>query len=49
MPIAEAIPVISACQYYVGNDTGWGHISSGLEFKIFVLVHGLTSICLWSL
>ena len=33
MTIAETIPVISACQFYIGNDTGWGHISSGLGLK----------------
>ena len=33
MTIAETIPIISACQFYIGNDTGWGHISSGLGLK----------------
>lgn len=37
MKIAETIPIISACQYYIGNDTGWGHISSALGLKPFVL------------
>ena len=37
MKIAETIPVISACQYYIGNDTGWGHISSGLDLKSLFL------------
>ena len=37
MPIAETIPIISACQYYIGNDTGWGHISSGLGLKSLFL------------
>ena len=37
MTIAETIPVIAACQYYVGNDTGWGHISSALGLQSFVL------------
>ena len=37
MNIAETIPVIAACQYYIGNDTGWGHISSGLNLKSLFL------------
>ena len=37
MSIAETIPIISACQYYIGNDTGWGHISSGLGLKSLFL------------
>ena len=37
MNIAETIPIIAACQYYIGNDTGWGHISSGLNLKSLFL------------
>ena len=37
MKIAETMPIISACQYYIGNDTGWGHISSGLDLKSLFL------------
>ena len=37
MTIAATIPIISACQYYIGNDTGWGHISSGLGLKSLFL------------
>ena len=37
MTIAETIPLISACQFYIGNDTGWGHISSGLSLKSLFL------------
>ena len=37
MSISETIPIISACRYYVGNDTGWGHISSGLGLKSLFL------------
>ena len=37
MKIAETMPIISACQYYIGNDTGWGHISSGLNLKSLFL------------
>jgi len=37
MTIVETIPIIGACQYYIGNDTGWGHISSGLDLKSLFL------------
>ena len=37
MTLAETIPVIGACQFYIGNDTGWGHISSGLGLKSLLL------------
>ena len=37
MTIAETIPIISACLYYIGNDTGWGHMSSGLGLKSLFL------------
>jgi len=37
MTIAEAIPVISACQYYIGNDTGWAQISAALNLKSLFL------------
>ena len=37
MTIAATIPIISACQFYIGNDTGWGHISSVLGLKSLFL------------
>ena len=37
MTIAETIPIIKSCQYYIGNDTGWGHISSALNLKCLFL------------
>jgi ADP-heptose:LPS heptosyltransferase len=37
MKIAETLPIIGACQYYIGNDTGWGHIASGLDLKSLFL------------
>ncbi len=37
MTISETIPIISSCQYYIGNDTGWGHIASGLGLKSLFL------------
>ncbi len=37
MTIAETIPIIGSCEYYIGNDTGWGHISAGLNLKSLFL------------
>jgi len=37
MSISETIPIISACQYYIGNDTGWGQISAALNLKSLFL------------
>jgi len=37
MTIAETIPIISACQIYIGNDTGWAHISAALNLKSLYL------------
>ena len=37
MKLSEAMPIISASQYYIGNDTGWGHIASGLGLKSLFL------------
>tara|TARA_B100000427_G_scaffold240620_1_gene203542 strand:+ start:994 stop:1938 length:945 start_codon:yes stop_codon:yes gene_type:complete len=37
MSIAETIPIIGSCKYYIGNDTGWGHIASGLGLKALFL------------
>ena len=37
MNLSEVIPIIGASQYYIGNDTGWGHIASGLGLKSLFL------------
>ncbi len=37
MNLSEAMPIINASQYYIGNDTGWGHIASGLGLKSLLL------------
>jgi ADP-heptose:LPS heptosyltransferase len=37
MKIAETIPIIASCQIYIGGDTGWGHMSSGLSLKSLFL------------
>jgi len=37
MTISETMPIINNCQFYIGNDTGWGHISSALGLKSLFL------------
>ena len=37
MTISETIPIIASCQYYIGNDTGFGHISANLGLKSLLL------------
>ena len=37
MTISETMPIISACQSYIGNDTGWAHISAALNLKCLCL------------
>ena len=37
MSLSEAMPIIGASDYYIGNDTGWGHIASGLGLKSIFL------------
>ena len=48
MSIAETIPIISACQNYIGNDTGWGQISAALNLKsLFLFCDSPTIYGLW--
>ena len=37
LKISEAMPIIKNCNLYVGNDTGWLHISSALDIKCVAL------------
>ena len=37
MPIRETLPIISNCDLYVGNDTGWLHLSCALGLKCIAL------------
>ena len=37
MTIEETIPIIGSCQSYIGNDTGWAHISAALNLKSLYL------------
>ena len=35
--ISETLPIIKNCNLYIGNDTGWLHISSALDVKCLAL------------
>tara|TARA_B100001559_G_scaffold318075_1_gene324466 strand:- start:1301 stop:2260 length:960 start_codon:yes stop_codon:yes gene_type:complete len=37
LKINEAMPIIKNCNLYIGNDTGWLHISSALNVKCLAL------------
>ena len=37
LKIKEAMPIIKNCDLYIGNDTGWLHISSALNIKCLAL------------
>jgi heptosyltransferase-2 len=37
LKISETIPIIKNCNLYIGNDTGWLHISSALGVKCLAL------------
>ena len=37
LKINEAMPIIKNCNLYIGNDTGWLHISSALGLKCLAL------------
>ena len=37
LKISETIPIIKNCNLYIGNDTGWLHISSALGIKCVAL------------
>ena len=37
LKIKDAMPIIKNCNLYIGNDTGWLHISSGLGVKCLAL------------
>ena len=37
LKIREALPIIKNCDLYIGNDTGWLHISSALNIKCLAL------------
>ena len=37
LDLEQIIPIIAACRFYIGNDTGFGHISAALGLKSLFL------------
>ncbi len=37
LKVSETLPIIKNCNLYIGNDTGWLHISSALDVKCLAL------------
>ena len=37
LTISETLPLIKNCNLYIGNDTGWLHISSALKINCVAL------------
>ncbi|MDC0059623.1 hypothetical protein OAJ18_01230 [Pelagibacteraceae bacterium] len=37
LSMEQIIPIIASCQYYIGGDTGFGHLSANLESKCLML------------
>ncbi len=37
LSMEQIIPVIASCQYYIGNDSGFGHLSANLNLKCLML------------
>ena len=37
LKISETLPIIKNCNLYIGNDTGWLHISAALDLKCLAL------------
>ena len=37
LSMEQIIPIIASCQYYIGNDTGFGHLSANLNSKCLML------------
>ena len=35
--IEEIIPIIASCKYYIGNDTGFGHLAANLNVKVLMI------------
>mgnify|MGYP001391086704 CR=1 FL=1 len=33
----QIIPIIASCKYYIGNDTGFGHLASNLNLKCLMI------------
>ena len=37
LSLEEIIPIVASCQYYIGNDTGFGHLSANLNSKCLMI------------
>ncbi len=37
LKMEEIVPIIASCQYYIGNDTGFGHLSANLNSKCLMI------------
>ena len=35
--IEQIIPIIASCNYYIGNDTGFGHLAANLNLKCLMI------------
>ena len=47
--IEEIIPIIASCKYYIGNDTGFGHLAANLNSKcLMIFVDSPINYALWN-
>ena len=46
MKINETLKYISNCDLYIGNDTGWAHLSVALKVKALTIFCDYSSCCL---
>jgi heptosyltransferase-2 len=47
--LEEIIPIIASCKYYIGNDTGFGHLAANLNAKsLMIFVDSPINYALWN-
>jgi len=47
--IEQIIPIIASCKYYIGNDTGFGHLAANLNAKsLMIFVDSPINYALWN-
>ena len=45
----QIIPIIASCKYYIGNDTGFGHLSANLNLKsLMIFTDSPINYALWN-
>jgi len=45
----QIIPIIASCKYYIGNDTGFGHVAANLNAKcLMIFVDSPINYALWN-